>query len=140
MVRVPKMAHPVEDAPVLVHHQSYDSTGSVCRPADSPGDIDAKDAQLSTPPIAHSNPVPTSLLKRYNLAYAVTTFGVSRTDPIVLTSRLGLLSARTLSTSRSKSKQLLSWLSVITPVNRRLLDALIQVPLAACPSVAAIST
>lgn len=63
---------PVEDAPVLTQHSSYQSTASLSKPAAEP---DAKDAPLAPAP-EPSKAVPQKLLKRYNLAYAVTTFGV----------------------------------------------------------------
>lgn len=68
----PTMA-PVENAPVLASHPSYESTSSIAKAV--PPESDAKDVQLVPP--AQSKAVPRKLLKRYNLAYAVTTFGVS---------------------------------------------------------------
>lgn len=66
---------PVEDAPVLVQHASYESTSSLAKAV--PPESDAKDVHLIESTEPQAKPVSQKLLKRYNLAYAVTTFGVS---------------------------------------------------------------
>ena len=66
---------PVEDAPVLAQHPSYESTSSLAKAV--PPESDTKDVRLIDPVEPQHKPVSQKLLKRYSLAYAVTTFGVS---------------------------------------------------------------